>query len=65
MHDPVLVQVLDGAGDGADEPGGVPDPRRVAANRRGQTTAADEFHCDVGLSVALPGVEDLDDVRMG
>ena len=40
MDDPVLVQVLDGASDGADESSGVPNARRVAPERRGQTTAA-------------------------
>ena len=64
MNDPQPVRLMDGAGEGLDQPGRVPRRPRRAVEPVGQAAPGDVFHLEVRAAVAVAEGEDLDDVGM-
>ena len=64
MHDPMVVQKLNGAGDADEAPGRVFRIERARARAAGQTCSVDEIHRKIMLPVDLADFVDADDLRM-
>ena len=62
MDDAGLVRMLDGPGNGFDQPGRLPRRLRLAAQLPVEAAAFDELEYTVGLAIRLAGLEKLDQV---